>query len=1719
MAKGNNNIRNKKPHSSKPYDVSNSFVKKVTSGVSSLLPQTSWLSRWFASTTSTGEDTPTSTNVGEDHEEHHSPPTKRARIPLNRSFPANSFRVSSPIDRGETHPWPSESVASPIPNVFSDSAVAGPSGLSRTPIASGPFQSTSTAVEGLDGKINGDGGSDSSESTSGCSSLAPQRAPSSSTTAAHRSSVDNKLSNHLSSYSLFPSATHKLSPSINPSLSRRRPSFNVSSFGSPNLDSSKLSRESSLNSPFYIGRTMYGGASAYRRPREGASSESFLSSTRRGGITVRPANEKTQTASAETSMSQTARRILEALEQFSSPVSDARRMPLPPQPVLGSKRKRILETSPTKSPAVPAAITNPLTIPMPPERLRLHRLQDVTEAARRIASSVSSTNKYTISDDGSLRGGTGKVTKSKPLDEDEQLLPVNLPHISLPITTLPSFDLFKMPVPTTSANSRTSNNSSKFTVKDGESSDTVEVEKSKTSCATSSTISGSSSNIVETATACSGSDPYHVTNSSVNLKGKTEKSNSMNSSVMPNSSVVSSFMAKGAPFSTVCADSGNSPMTNDYFFSTPTVLPTSRSKESIESKTSNFDFSKPEVLDSGKYTSKLKRNEPNGFHKLNSNSKVDDVKESVVLSASLKETSGKTSASQESVCGAENVATNASTTKRTQNNGWGAKFSVPDSWECSSCLVRNKKDVKICVCCGGKQPSTQSDSKNSDDKHLKKDKETPLISSGWGSNFALQSGMWECSTCLVRNKATEDKCVACSEPRPAADKPGPGKAEATATTTTTAGRSAGAGDWGSQFKLTAGKWECSACFVRNEDKDQKCVSCTTPRKTETSNKKGNDSVSGEVRSDWGQKFKKPSDSWECPVCMIRNKSSSMKCDACEEPKPGIDTNRSSTGSSIKFNFEMPSGASNFKFGIDKAELKQSESVSATVSATFTFGGSTKTEASGAPAQMNFKFGAPSAENKIPSGIKFGISPAVESCVSVGKQVSKVGESVTPASSENTSSQTLGLSQKPLQQSETSKTSGISFGIPTSENTGESKALANANESDSLRKDLQFTVSQSPLASSIEEANNKGTSFATPVQNTEQKNVKDVKPSFNFGSASPASVTSSTSLASSASVSSATTKAGGFTFALNTLSSAATTSVAVTTTANVAAPISSTPSSLFAFGSNSTSFKPTTSAPAFSFGTPSVQTTASGIFGAAAGGQFKSSSEGVFSNKSVAPAAAVFGGSSPVPPKSASLPSFGSITTSPTSVTSTTITTTTTTTTATSVSTFGNSASVFSSPSATTASVTFGSGMTKPVFANVNSGFGSVTTAGGIPSTTTVTTTNNTSVPTSSFPILTTSGSFVVPASTACFSTTVPTYGSSTTPSGFGVGTTTASVPTTVPSTQTPAPSFGPPPPVAFGATTTTGNSFGTNNVTQSFSTTATNVFGSSNPPTFGSASTPAFGAASGVATFGNTFGGATTTAPAFGTVAQTVTTTSSTPSLSSFGGFANASKPTQGIFLFGSNPATTTQSSNFFNVGSQTSGGQGTLPGSAAFTFGPGAASSATNVTTSTNTTPTATAAVAPAAATPTFGGFSFTGGASAAASGAPAPSLFGNAAPPPPVFGTPSVPSATPATPAFGAASVPTANVFKPPSFNFPSGGAQQPFSFGSSAQPGTTPATGFSFGQGQPPTQSQSQPLQFNPNVRPTFNFTGGETPQFTASAPAAPSPNPQRRVKKAVRRTQRP
>lgn len=252
--------------------------------------------------------------------------------------------------------------------------------------------------------------------------------------------------------------------------------------------------------------------------------------------------------------------------------------------------------------------------------------------------------------------------------------------------------------------------------------------------------------------------------------------------------------------------------------------------------------------------------------------------------------------------------------------------------------------------------------------------------------FKPATGSWECSACMVRNTASANRCVACETLK---EQP---KTEQKIDNS-----------FASQFKMSADKWECSVCMVRNDNKENKCVACTAPKPDTVSVQPPKSYVSA-TASSWGDKFKPPTDTWECGVCCVRNKSNVTKCVACETAKPGTKSDKPT--------LIMP--PDNNKSGFSDLIKKQNErweceiclvrnSMDVTVCSSC---GSTKPGANVVTTESQFKFGLDKIENK--SEFKFGV----------------------PSKTTSTSFQ-FGV---PPTSSSSSSNTGFKFGDTTSNNT-------------------------------------------------------------------------------------------------------------------------------------------------------------------------------------------------------------------------------------------------------------------------------------------------------------------------------------------------------------------------------------------------------------------------------------------------------------------------------------------------------------------------------------------------------------------------------------------------------------------------------------------------------------------------------------------------------------
>lgn len=203
-------------------------------------------------------------------------------------------------------------------------------------------------------------------------------------------------------------------------------------------------------------------------------------------------------------------------------------------------------------------------------------------------------------------------------------------------------------------------------------------------------------------------------------------------------------------------------------------------------------------------------------------------------------------------------------------------FKLPGSWECSVCLVNNKPDFVKCAACQNEKTKLPIENNNI---------KAPSVSSSFlqipqikhlSSKFLKSENSWDCSTCLINNKYSSDKCVACETP----------KSKSVANEHFAADNS----------KVT----------IINENFKAPTVFNNNPQISQT--------------NPLSLKFLKSESSWDCSTCLINNKSSSEKCVACETPNPksiaSVDKFKSdnqNTKTNLSLSNSLPS-SSIFTFG-------------------------------------------------------------------------------------------------------------------------------------------------------------------------------------------------------------------------------------------------------------------------------------------------------------------------------------------------------------------------------------------------------------------------------------------------------------------------------------------------------------------------------------------------------------------------------------------------------------------------------------------------------------------------------------------------------------------------------------------------------------------------------------------------------------------------------------
>uniref|UniRef100_A0A8C7A1I9 Nuclear pore complex protein Nup153 n=1 Tax=Nothoprocta perdicaria TaxID=30464 RepID=A0A8C7A1I9_NOTPE len=310
--------------------------------------------------------------------------------------------------------------------------------------------------------------------------------------------------------------------------------------------------------------------------------------------------------------------------------------------------------------------------------------------------------------------------------------------------------------------------------------------------------------------------------------------------------------------------------------------------------------------------------------------------------------------------------------------GFGDKFkTAPGTWDCDTCLVQNKPEATKCVACETPKPGTgvtpaltlpapadaaaavTSSSGGTD----------PAVTLGFGDKFKKPKGSWDCTVCLVTNKAEDSKCVACQSEKPGSSVP--------VTSSSVSAFPAASGTLLDleKFKKPEGSWECEDCFVQNKAEDTKCVACGKAKPGTKAELKG--SGSAPVTSNAATPsftFGVQSSASDSAHTLGSPRDFTFREQGSFKFGIPFEAASSNTGTG---GFKFASSSGEFKFGVSSSDSKSEDSKKEEKTNTFTFG----LPSTSSQAPSTFQFGTSNLgqqekkEEPVLGGFNFGTSSA------------------------------------------------------------------------------------------------------------------------------------------------------------------------------------------------------------------------------------------------------------------------------------------------------------------------------------------------------------------------------------------------------------------------------------------------------------------------------------------------------------------------------------------------------------------------------------------------------------------------------------------------------------------------------------------------------------------------------------------------------------------------
>ncbi|KAH9642359.1 hypothetical protein HF086_004891 [Spodoptera exigua] len=517
-------------------------------------------------------------------------------------------------------------------------------------------------------------------------------------------------------------------------------------------------KPSLLGSPFYPGRTMYGGAAS-----------SYINQPNIKQETVAVVNESP--INDDSAISSAARRIMDLLESYSSPLMEARRIPLYTKP----KNDRFLmgNTSSSSTNSNLAHRTRELHVPSIASILRLKkksRLMDTTNIARQLMASQSSTsNEIPAYPNQETRGNDtqkepphkfstkikSRITRTNRGQQEEIDIatPVKLPTGTLQLDKdkLPQFTFDTPPPPPAAAKLTTSTPKIVFPTADKKA---THIPTSKHETVISSVYTFSNPVKVSSYDLQVESSPlkFKFDSPERRIDQKFENKHDESSVVVgvikanetistkPKDWQCSDCWVKNKPESNKCVCCGaKQPIQNASAKCSVCKLADSQSQKD---KCANCE--KMSATQAGK--ANLQSIGASSTSKsLFSNASDSSSKFTLPTFTAVTEIPTNVFSKPETVTSPLNSVQN--TTK------------VAADWKCDDCWISNKSSVDKCAACGGARPGAKQAS-TADSLSNK------TTSFGTSDKFKAiaktqHSDKWECSSCLVRNESDKKQCVCC----------------------------------------------------------------------------------------------------------------------------------------------------------------------------------------------------------------------------------------------------------------------------------------------------------------------------------------------------------------------------------------------------------------------------------------------------------------------------------------------------------------------------------------------------------------------------------------------------------------------------------------------------------------------------------------------------------------------------------------------------------------------------------------------------------------------------------------------------------------------------------------------------------------------------------------------------------------------------------------------